>query len=63
MSIYNEMIQAEVIIDHHESDLYVRACPTSEAILANHGHKPGGMMPYSFIYQGDLWYEIPGEPS
>ena len=59
MSIYSELVQAKVIIDHHESDLYVRACPTSEAILANHGHKPGGMIPYSFISDGVKWYDLP----
>ena len=59
MSIYSEMIQAYVEVEHHECGLCVKADPTSEAILANHGHKPGGMLPYSFIYQGDLWYEIP----
>ena len=61
MSIYNEIIQAGIETDHHESDLYVKACPTADAILANHGRSPGGVLPHAFVNRldGSKWYDLP----
>ena len=61
MSIYEEMKQAEIEIDHHDSNLYVKDCVTSRAIMVNHGYNPEGMTPYSWINRldGSKWYDLP----
>ena len=61
MSIYTEITQAGIEIDHHESDLYVTDCPEARAILANHGKKPDGWNVQQFTSQidGKQWLDIP----
>ena len=61
MSIYNEITQAGIEIDHHESDLYIIDCPEARAILANHGKKQDGWNVQGFTSQidGKKWLDIP----
>ena len=61
MSIYAEMIQAGIEVDHHESDLYVKDCPTARAILANHGKRVDGHNVMPFKYGGSTWLDVPFE--
>ena len=59
MSIYAEMIQAGIEVDHHESDLYVKDCPTARAILANHGYTEDDNNVMPFKSAGDTWLDVP----
>jgi len=65
MSIHSDMIQAGIEVDHHESDLYVRDCPTARAILANHGKQVDGWNVQPFMSLGKHrhdskpWLDIP----
>ena len=56
MTIYEELKQAEVPLDHHESDLYALKNETSERILKKYDHSFT-----IFISQIDHkpWYDIP----
>ena len=36
MSLHKEMLEAGLVIGHHESDLYVRNCPEAWEILSRH---------------------------
>ena len=63
MSIYAEMKQAGIEIDHHESDLYVKDCPTARAILANHGKRVDGHNVMPFKSAGDTWLDVPFQNS
>ncbi len=58
MDIYQELLDAGVLLFHHESDLYAKQTPISKNIVNN----------YYFITQvstfisqidGEIWYEIP----
>ena len=62
MSIYTDMQQAGMEIDHHASDLYVPDCPESRAILANHGYKymdGWNVKQFTCEISGDAWLDIP----
>lgn len=54
MSVYEQLTQAGVPVDHHESDLYVKVTTESRDIL-KHVSKS------VFIHQvsGELWYDVP----
>ena len=57
MSLYNELVEAGVEIDHHESDLYCQVSKESTAVLARHPC----LAKSTFIHQrtGTRWYDIP----
>lgn len=66
MSLHQEMLDAGLVIGHHESDLYVKDCPEAWAILENHPiHKSnaerfhsqtgeGACLDIPFMYQKEL---------
>ena len=61
MSIYSDMIEAGIAVDHYCSDLYVIDCPTSRAILANHGMRVDSWNVQQFTsgIDGKPWLDIP----
>jgi len=58
MDIYRQLKEANIKLDHHNSDLYVIKCPESEAIIEKYKFKNNVT---TFISQidGKVWYEIP----
>lgn len=56
VDIHKEMVESGAEIDHHESDLYVRATPEVLEIAHKSGWNWG-----TFVSQidGKLWVEIP----
>ena len=56
-SLYDELVASGAEIDHHESDLYVKATPETRAIIMRH-REP---MARSFRHQvsGEIWFDIP----
>ena len=50
-------------IDHHESDLYLKACPVSRKLIERcgigHNPSPFTYMPFKSNLDGTLWYDIP----
>ena len=58
MSIYEKMVQAGIIPEHHFSDMYVRVTPTTKAIVAEYEYK-NNVRIFSDIVDGKAWYDIP----
>ena len=58
MEIHQELKEANVELDHYESDLYALKCPESEAIIERYVFKSDVSIFKSEI-DGRLWYEIP----
>jgi hypothetical protein len=58
MTIYEELKEAGVELDHHCSDLYAKKCPASEAIVARYKFKTNVTLFRSQI-DGEPWYDIP----
>lgn len=55
MSLHQEMLDAGLVIGHHESDLYVKACPEAWAILERHPiHKSNAKPFFSETGEGPL---------
>ena len=59
LNIYEEMINAGVQIDHHESDLYVPVNDVTTAIIARYDYKDNVTKFRSSIEPHDMWYDIP----
>ncbi|MFA5385596.1 MAG: hypothetical protein WC364_13255 [Eubacteriales bacterium] len=58
MDIYQEMKNAEIEIDHHESDLYVPCNQKTKAILNQYQYRENVIV-YTNKQDGKLWYDIP----
>lgn len=67
-SLYEDMVEAGVETDHHESDLYVLDTPTARAVLQRHGklfagdrREAGGPYVARFVSEADgrPWVEVP----
>jgi len=58
MDIYEQLKNANIPLDNHESDLYALKTPESEAIIKNYTMRP---FIKTFISQidGKIWYDIP----
>ena len=56
--IYGQMVDAGVEIASHESDLYVKVTPESEAIINTYEHKANVRRFVSAI-DGTQWFDIP----
>lgn len=60
MHIYEQLVNAGVPLDHHESDLYALVTPASSQIVSQYGCKRAVTRFISQI-DGKLWYDIPFE--
>ena len=58
MGIYQKLKEANIKLDHHESDLYALKCPESKAIIEKYAFKRNVSVFKSKI-DGKMWYEIP----
>ena len=58
LSIYEQLKQANVKIDNHESDLYCPVNETTKAIIANYDHK-SNVTTFKSNIDGKTWYDIP----
>ena len=56
MSIYQQLKDAGVPLDSHESDLYAKATPDSVPIILEH---EGDVHTFISTADGELWYDIP----
>lgn len=61
MSLYTDLCDAKIPMDHHESDLYVKVTVQSAAILANYKNVIERRFIKTFRHQvtQDIWYDIP----
>jgi hypothetical protein len=58
MSIHQELVEAGVRLNHHESDLYALVCPESTAIIERFPFKTN-VTKFRSRLDGKLWYDIP----
>lgn len=61
-TVYQELIAAGCEVDHHESDLYVKATPEARKILRKHDKSESATSPLNlraFISEGALWFDVP----
>lgn len=58
MSIYQDMVNAGVPVDSHESDLYALKNDASMAIVENYEFK-SNVDVFRSLVDGKLWYDIP----
>ena len=56
MTVYEQMIEANIPTDHRESDLYVKATPEARAILTASGRS---FSPFINHVEGEIWYDVP----
>ncbi|KKN50721.1 hypothetical protein LCGC14_0629820 [marine sediment metagenome] len=63
MTIYQELKDAGVPLDNHESDLYVKATPEAIEILERRGIIPTTASDYVGIFRskmdGHIWFDLP----
>jgi hypothetical protein len=59
MSLYQDLVDAGVKIDHHESDLYFQATEKSLAILAKYPEKKEIASPFIDSIEHKPWIDIP----
>jgi len=57
VSLHKEMLEAGLVIGHHESDLYVRNCPEAWEILSRHPIAKANAQ--RFVSEG---WAVPGHP-
>jgi len=57
--LYDELIAVNATMEHHESDLYVRATPEVFEIVKRHYGEIGGKLYSPFWSEGQVWLEIP----
>jgi hypothetical protein len=61
MTLYEELTAAGCLIDHHQSDLYVKCSDKAETIILYHCLLPNSNLTYSQFrsnIDGSLWYDI-----
>lgn len=56
MSVYRELVAAGCEVDHHESDLYARATPRANAIIAAHAVNA---VRFASAIDGSPWWDLP----
>jgi hypothetical protein len=57
-SLYDKLVASGAKMDHHESDLYVRASPQTWAIIRGHGGSQASNA-RTFMSEGVQWIDIP----
>lgn len=55
MTIYQDLLALGAVMDHHESDLYIKATAEVRAYLA----RCPGLKVVSFYSAGERWLDIP----
>ena len=58
MTIYEKLKEANVKLDHHESDLYAEVTDASSDIVSNYKYKDTVTF-FTNDIDNKLWYEIP----
>lgn len=57
MTLFQDLQAAGCEMDHHESDLYVKATPKSLAIIRD--HQPRGWRAFTSQIDREIWLDIP----
>ena len=57
-TLYGDMLAAGVSLDNHESDLYAKITPESQAIVGAYKFK-SNVRTFRSQIDGTLWYDIP----
>lgn len=57
-SLYDELVEINAELDHHESDLYVKVTPEVRKIVKEY-KKAHPVSVYSFVWENALWFDIP----
>lgn len=55
-TLYTDMVATGEVIDHHESDLYVRDTPATRAVLARHPDQR--FSTFKHVGTGERWLDI-----
>jgi hypothetical protein len=58
MSIYTELLEKGVALDHHATDLYAKVTPASRAIVEAYEFR-NNVKTFTSQIDGELWYDIP----
>ena len=60
-SLYRRLLESGCELDHHESDLYVRATPEAKAIIAAFEAEGGisNQTPFRSAIDGTAWIDLP----
>lgn len=59
MTLYDEIKQANVPMDHHESDLYFLATPESRKILDKYPDKKQNSKCFISQIDNQIWIDVP----
>ena len=57
MSLYTDLIEANIKVSNHESDLYCPVNAETKALLAKHDIKTA--TEFKNQVEGGLWYDVP----
>jgi len=58
MDIYEQLKNANIPLDHHESDLYAKVTPESQKILTTYKYR-AQVTTFKSQIDNELWYNIP----
>jgi hypothetical protein len=58
-NLYDELVAAGCMIDHHESDLYVQLTPTAVRILERYPLNHRSARPFNHTTRAEVWLDIP----
>jgi hypothetical protein len=59
MTLYEELTNAGVEIDSHESDLYFPRTDETKAILDNHPAQKNNASTFRNNINGEVWFDVP----
>lgn len=59
MTLYDELLAADLPIDNHESDLYVLDCPKAREILKRHPTQQSNATSFVSNVDGKRWIDVP----
>ena len=55
-TLYDECVEANLELDHHESDLYIKDCTAARELLAKHNHT---FETFTSQIDGAVWLDVP----
>ena len=58
-TLYDEIVEAGIAIDKHESDLYIVDCPKAREILARYPRQERIARGFRSTLDGNLWIDVP----